>query len=175
MLAAKVGLVLVLAVIVLRFVVTYRTVRVPEKNDQMAPVLRPGSRVMVHLGYDSAAEFERGDILAYAVRAPGSGRAEVRFGRAAGLPGDRVEVRGPSGPGPAEVLVNGEPARYGPVLGTPDEAGGETGEIRPRTVTVPEGAVFVLNDRAGSELEDSRAFGPLAESAVVGKVVTTSW
>jgi signal peptidase I len=156
-----------LALMALRFVWTYRTIRIPEWNDQMAPTLSPGEKVIVHPGKRGASQFGRGELLVYAVRAVDG--VSLRFGRVAALPGDRVD-RG--GEGSAGVLVNGAPPADAPVVLSPAEPqSDDTGGEAPARVHVPDGTVYVLNDNTTSTLSDSRTLGPIDERAIQGKVV----
>lgn len=182
--AAKIARVVKIAVfagvvlMVLRFALTYRSVRVPEGNDQMAPTLEPGARVLVHRGFRRAKDFRRGYIVAYAAQAGEGEAVELRFGRVVAVPGDRVELEPRRGDASrAEVRVNGEIASYSPEI----ETGGEGGvSFSPRgglePIVVPDGALYLVNDRRSSGLADSRRAGPVDERSFVGKVVLTlSW
>lgn len=197
------------ALLVIRFALTYRSVRVPEGNDQMAPTLEPGAKVFLHRGFRRAKDFRRGYIVAYVARVGGAGAAEFRFGRVVATPGDRVELEpGPAGASDAKVRVNGETAFYSPELETVpaeptgDAVGGRsavtrssgagTGRTReagdgsgtrsaavpvsepPEPIIVPDGMLYLLNDRRSSRLADSRTAGPVDERSFVGKVVM-SW
>ena len=227
------------ALLFIRFALTYRSVRVPEGNDQMAPTLEPGAKVFLHRGFRRAKDFRRGFIVAYVARVGGAGAAELRFGRVVATPGDRVELEaGPAGISDAKVRVNGEMAFYSPELET--VPAGPTGDViggrsavtrlsgsgtgrarrigaphvesgawaRPaqeesdgsgthsarrelqgrstgRTtavpvseplepIIVPDGTLYLVNDRRSSRLADSRTAGPVDERSFVGKVVM-SW
>lgn len=161
-LAVRLAVVTAVLVLVLGFMRRYDTVSVPDWNDQMYPAVQPGGRVLVRRNMRRAADFSRGDIVAYAAR--GAEGISARFGRVAGLPGDRVEVRD-SG----EVLVNGEPVVWGSELYVSARA-----DLQARQEVVPEGALFLLNDKRSSALADSRKLGPIPEGAIAGKVVM-SW
>jgi signal peptidase I len=210
------------ALLVIRFALTYRSVRVPEGNDQMAPTLEPGAKVFLHRGFRRAKDFRRGYIVAYVARVGGAGAVEFRFGRVVATPGDRVELEpGPAGVSDAKVRVNGEMAFYNPELET--VPAGPTGEVvggrpavarlsgsgtgrnreegdgsgthsarreprgrstgrataapvsePPEPIIVPDGTLYLLNDRRSSRLADSRTAGPVDERSFVGKVVM-SW
>jgi signal peptidase I len=149
---------------VLRFMWTYKTVRVPEWNDQMEPTLEPGERLLVHRGMVRAGAFGRGEMIVYAVSS--SEGVSLRFGRVAGVPGDEVRLSDVPG---REVLVNGQPATYAPTLQS--APGGGSRDAAPRPVTVPECALYVVNDNLFSRLSDSRRLGPVTEAAFAGKVV----
>jgi len=214
------------ALLFIRFALTYRSVRVPEGNDQMAPTLEPGAKVFLHRGFRRAKDFRRGYIVAYVARVGGAGAVELRFGRVVATPGDRVELEaGPAGISDAKVRVNGETAFYSPELETvpagptgdvigraryrarlhvrrTNAPGGRAAVTRPygagtgrareegdgsgthsaavpvseplEPIIVPDGTLYLLNDRRSSRLVDSRTAGPVDERSFVGKVVM-SW
>jgi signal peptidase I len=87
--------------------------------------------------------------------------AEEYVKRVVGLPGDRVEARN------GHVQVNGR------VLVEPYLPAATDTEDFPVTV-VPEGRLFVIGDNRAASL-DSRSFGPIRRSSVVGRVVTRVW
>lgn len=206
---ARIAVLAGVALLVVRFALTYRSVRVPEENDQMAPTLHPGAKVFLHRGFRRAKDFRRGYIVVYVARVGGAGAVEFRFGRVVATPGDRVELEpGPAGASDAEVRVNGEMAFYSPELETvPAEPTGEvvggrsattrlSGAGKGRTqeegdgsgthcaavpvseplepIIVPDGTLYLLNDRRSSRLADSRTAGPVDERSFAGKVVM-SW
>lgn len=81
--------------------------------------------------------------------------------RVVALPGEQVSSRSGSVYVDDRLLVE-------PYL--PDEL--RTEDFGP--VAVPDGTVFVLGDNRGSSF-DSRRFGPIAQSSVVGRVVVKVW
>jgi len=81
--------------------------------------------------------------------------------RIIGLPGEQVAARGGS-------LYVGDRLLVEPYLPT----GLRTEDFDP--VTVPEGKLFVLGDNRDSSF-DSRRFGPIDRSSVVGRVVVKVW
>lgn len=153
----------------------------------MLPQLRVDDRVVVSkLAYRLHAP-RRGDIVVFdcpegscsepersptspvlrLLRAVGEGigvvqpSAEEFIKRVVGLPGETVEAR------EGAVYVDGrrlvEP--YLPATTT-------TGDFAP--VTVPAGHLFVLGDNR-SNSSDSRVFGPIPRSSVVGRTVVRIW
>jgi signal peptidase I len=118
----------------------------------------------------SSGEFVMIDTLAYRFHTPSRGdivtfrhdaaTPELYIKRVIGIPGDRIRIdRG-------AVYVNG--ARLSePYVQFPDDRS-ET------EITVPPNDVYVLGDnRAVSE--DSRAFGPVPDSALTGKAIAGIW
>ena len=159
------------AITLLRFMTTYKTMRVQSWNDQMEPSLAPGTKLLVHSGMLTAGRYSGGEMVAYAVES--DGRVSVRFGRVAAVPGDEVKLSDEPG---REVIVNGTPMAFTPVLVSPLE--GEEAQPRPKIDTgeilVPGGTLYVVNDNLSSTLSDSRRLGPIYEQALAGKVVM-SW
>jgi len=81
--------------------------------------------------------------------------------RVVGLPGEQVSARGGQ-------LYIGDRLLIEPYLGV----GTATEDFD--AVTVPEGNLFVLGDNRGSSF-DSRRFGPISRSSVVGRAVVKVW
>lgn len=147
--------------------------RVPQvSGHSMEPQLRAGEHVLINtLAYamrigDSAQPLialpfrpiARGDVIAF-VHAGNDGRA-VYVKRVVGVPGDSLVIeRG-------VVWVNRSRLDE-PYVFSHDAAG------MPAT-TVPRGAFFVLGDNRG-ESDDSRAFGAVPESAVIGRATYIVW
>ncbi len=128
----------------------------------MADTLVVDDRVLVNkLSYDFA-EVSRGDIVVF--ERPDEGIDDGindLIKRVVGLEGERVEVRNSS------LVINGTPL---------EESYIEEGETYPDfgPVTVPEGHVFVMGDNR-DDSRDSRAFGPVPESEIVGRAFIRIW
>jgi len=123
----------------------------------MEPTLLPHDRVLVNKFIYRFREPQRGDVIVlHYPRDPS--RNYIK--RIVALPGDRVEIRNGhlyiNNNSVQEVYINGQPSGdYGP------EA-------------VPDGSYFVLGDNRNNS-EDSRAFGFLKRSQVVGRAVLIYW
>jgi signal peptidase I len=123
----------------------------------MEPTLLPHDRVLVNKFIYRVREPQRGDVIVlHYPRDPS--RNYIK--RIVALPGDRVEIRNGhlyiNNNSVQEVYINGQPSGdYGP------EA-------------VPDGSYFVLGDNRNNS-EDSRAFGFLKRSQVVGRAVLIYW
>jgi signal peptidase I len=123
----------------------------------MEPTLLPHDRVLVNKFIYRLREPQRGDVIVlHYPRDPS--RNYIK--RIVALPGDRVEIRNGhlyiNNSSVQEVYINGQPSGdYGP------EA-------------VPDGSYFVLGDNRNNS-EDSRAFGFLKRSQVVGRAVLIYW
>lgn len=138
-------------------------------SGSMIPTLKIGNRILVDkLSYDLHS-IHRGDIVVFRKPPTDTGDPQVQdlVKRVVGLPGDRISSA-PDG----HVLINGKPLpepylqpyhRAGPGAGIP---------IRPQVV--PPGHYFVMGDNR-NDSKDSRYFGPISGSLVVGRVVLRIW
>jgi signal peptidase I len=127
----------------------------------MAPTLQINDRVLVNkLSYD-LHEVNRGDLVVF--ESPPNEGSETKdlIKRVVGLPGETVESRD------GKILINGE------VLDEPYlDRGVTTGALD--KVTVPPDHLWVMGDnRANSR--DSRFFGPIPESLVIGRAFVRVW
>lgn len=125
-------------------------------SDSMAPTLLPGDHVVVEK-VSSPGSWKRGDLLAFT--APG-GTLMVK--RLVGVAGDRVALRD------GVLVVNGRrPAE--PYVDQRDVDGVYYGPVR-----VPPGRLLLLGDSRGDSV-DSRRFGPVPTTAVLGRVLARVW
>jgi signal peptidase I len=132
----------------------------------MEPTLENGQYVLVDKISPHFSDYKRGDVV---VLEPPAGYDEngsnVPFiKRVVGVGGDTVEVKD------GAVYVNGaklnEPYVY---------AGEETDPLTSQSVwQVPAGYLFVMGDHR-DESEDSRLFGPISESTVIGRAWLRYW
>ncbi|HEX3946197.1 MAG TPA: signal peptidase I [Acidimicrobiales bacterium] len=154
----------VLAVVVRGFLL--QTYYVPSTS--MYPTLKPGDRIVVEKVTHS---IHSGDIVVFA-RPPaesgkcGGGPVPDLVKRVIGLPGDTVEVRND------KVYLDGKvlPEPWLPA---------ETSNSNPLTTDygpykVPAGDYFMMGDNRTSSC-DSRTWGPVEGSTIVGKVVMVAW
>jgi signal peptidase I len=122
----------------------------------MENTIEPGQRLFVAVG----TGIRRGDVVVLHVPASATGNSNIFVRRVIGLPGDHVACCDSKG----RVTVNGKPL---------DESYVYPGDPPSRvtfSVTVGKGKIFVLGDRRSISL-DSRTWGPVSESGVVGRVV----
>jgi signal peptidase I len=132
-------------------------------SGSMEPTLNVNDRVLVDkLSYHLHA-VHRGDIIVFAkppgeVLGPGINDLVKRV---IGLPGETIS--GENG----QVYINGKPLAE-PWL----PKGVVTGEFPP--VHIPPGYYFVMGDNRGDST-DSRVFGPISGSLIVGRVVLRIW
>lgn len=144
----------------------------------MRPTLRAGDRALV----DTSAYHKKGpgrfDVVA--LHPPGSDGLAIR--RVIGVPGDRVQIRAVDGQPQVLVQPGGQGGwfiadRHRHVEwghdGTACCAADGTANAAAQ-VTVPAGRYFVLGDNPAAS-EDSRQFGFLDRSAIVGRVTLRVW
>jgi signal peptidase I len=132
----------------------------------MEPTLYPGQYVLVDKLSPHFSDYRRGDVIVFE---PPDGFQEngenVPFiKRVLGVAGDTVEVKD------GAVWVNGarldEPYVY---------PGQTTDAITPDSVWhVPSGDLFVMGDHR-QESQDSRVFGPIDKSTVIGRAWLRYW
>lgn len=112
--------------------------------------------------------YVRGQVVVLQPPASWTARKEPFIKRVIGEGGDMVEVRD------GQVLVNGtaldEPYlfRNGAGIAEPTEAGDQARWV------VPEGELFVMGDHRQASA-DSRLFGPIPVSSVIGRGVVRYW
>ena len=136
-------------------------------SGSMIPTLMIGDRIVVDkLSYD-LHPVHRGDVVVFATPPKEIPILQVKdlVKRVIGLPGETISS-GPHG----EVLINGK------VIDQPWLTAGARaypGEAI-RRQRIPAGDIFVMGDNRG-ESEDSRVFGPVPESLIVGRAVFGFW
>lgn len=126
----------------------------------MSPTLEVDDRVLVNkLSYD-LHDVNRGDVVVF--HSPRqSGEVKDLIKRVVGLPGDTVESRN------GNLVVNGRMLEE-PYL-QPSE---QTDDLE--RITIPSGHVFVMGDNRDNS-SDSRVFGPVEESLIVGRAFVKVW
>lgn len=127
-------------------------------GSSMEPTLHAGDRLLV---WKAARAFARGDLVVFE-HPQDDERVLVK--RVAGLPGERIEIRA------GRVYVDDRE------LGEPylvrDEDRSPSLSRAPEVV--PPGCYYALGDnRANSQ--DSRTFGPLEGSRIVGRALAVAW
>ena len=152
---------LVVALLLRTFV--FQTFYIP--SGSMEPTLQIGDRIIVDKLSYHLHSVDRGDIIVFA-RPPLEDCAGPPVNdlvkRVIGLPGERISSRGNT------VLINGKP------LAEPWLPKGEAlGQPIPPTV-VPPNSYYVLGDNRDGSC-DSRYWGPVPRSLIVGKVVLRFW
>jgi len=154
-----IGAALIIALVIKTFL--FQAFYIP--SESMVPTLKVGDRVLVNkLSYD-LHDVHRGDIVVF--KAPPEARSDGiddLVKRVIGLPGDTVEAREDG-----RIYVNDR------LLDEPYLPEGTRTTNLPPT-KVPAGHLFMMGDnRAASRA--SRYFGPIAESAIIGRVFLRIW
>ena len=133
-------------------------------SPSMSPTLQTGDRVMVNKLYST---IHRGDIVVFN-RAPGDANTQypVLVKRVIGLPGETIDSSGET------ILINGKPIvqPWLPTLtGICQQA-----EANIHSQTIPADQYFVMGDCRGDS-SDSRYWGTVPQSNVIGKVDVVVW
>jgi signal peptidase I len=139
------------------------------RSTSMVPTLWPGTDILVLKWRSLTGSIEAGDIIVF--RQPegsncpaGAADSQELVSRVIGLPGDTIWSDA------ERIYINGrrldEPGWHNPPFG-------ELGAIRIARTTIPRGSFFVIGDNRTDPC-DSRSFGPVPESLVVGEVVATT-
>jgi len=129
-------------------------------SPSMTPTLQIDDRVLVNkLSYDIHG-VERGDLVVFRSPQPAAPEKDL-IKRVVGLPGDTLEGRD------GHVMVNGEPLEESYL---PD--GVQTGTFGP--VEIAPDHYWVMGDNR-SNSSDSRVFGAVAESQIIGKAFVKVW
>ncbi len=132
-------------------------------SGSMEPTLSVGDRILVDKLSYRFHSVHRGDIVVFS-RPPGEtlepGVNDL-VKRVIGLPGETISGQG------GHIFINGKqlPEPWLP-------KGVETGNFSP--VKIPKGDYFVMGDNR-SFSSDSRVFGPISGSLIVGRVVMRIW
>ena len=133
-------------------------------SPSMTPTLQPGDRIIVD---KLSSTIHRGDIVVFH-RAPGDHDPEypVLVKRVVGLPGETISQRG------STIDVDGVAVAQ-PWLPRLTGACASPSKAVP-TMTIPAGQYFVMGDCRGDS-EDSRYWGTVPVSNVIGKVTAVVW
>jgi signal peptidase I len=139
------------------------------EGSSMEDTFAEGDYVLVDRLSALWSPYARGQVVVLRAPAGWTLRDEPFIKRVIGLAGDRVEVRADG-----RVAVNGvavdEPYLFRDDAGVvePTEATGQTRWV------VPVGELFVMGDHR-QDSADSRAFGPIPVSSVIGRGVVRYW
>jgi signal peptidase I len=126
-------------------------------SSAMEPSLRVSDRVLIDRVGFRLSDLDHGDVVLF--RSPGHA-STMSLDRVVGLAGDRLSCQG------GRLHRNGAPADEPYLLAAT--------ETDCASVTVPDGAVYVMgDDRAIAR--DSRTYGPISAGDVTGRFVTRYW
>jgi signal peptidase I len=140
------------------------------QQNSMERTLEPGQYVLVDKLTPRWDGYKRGDVVVFRPPATWTSDPTPFIKRVIGLPGDTIEVRDDG-----LVYVNGvaldEPYTYKNDAGVnePTQASGDQSSW-----TVPAGDLFVMGDHR-MKSADSRVFGPIAETDVIGRAFLRYW
>jgi signal peptidase I len=152
-----------LAVVLRTFVI--QTYSIPSVS--MVPTLKVGDRILVDKLSYHLHPVHRGDVIVFATPPKELPILMVKdlVKRVIGLPGETIS----SGPH-AEVLINGK------AIAQPWLTASARADPGPaiRTQKIPQGDIFVMGDNRGLS-DDSRDYGPVPESLIVGRAVFGFW
>lgn len=170
--SAGVYLVFALLSVILTLVVSsygMMTAQLPPHAGSMEPNIMPGDFVAVNKLVYRFKDPSRGEPVVF--NAPTS-RPVIYVKRLIGLPGEVVEIRD------GKILVDQKPLEENLDAGTPvpshTRPRGERKMANYGPVTVPEHSYFVLGDDLDNSY-DSRNWGFVAESEIIGRVDTVYW
>ena len=139
------------------------------QQNSMERTLEPGQYVLVDKLTPRWDPYKRGDVIVFDPPPTWTPDPTPFIKRVIGLPGDRVEIRDDG-----LVYINGvaleEPYTYKNDAGVnePTEASDQSSWV------VPVGELFVMGDHR-QKSADSRVFGPIPESSVVGRAFLRYW
>lgn len=137
----------------------------------MSPALHVGDRVLVNKLSYRLHDVNRGDVVVF--ERPASETSSTipdLIKRVVGLPGESIIIED------GAVFVNGErlDESYLPE-GTITSTANAPNKCSPQApCIVPEGQVWVMGDNR-SDSKDSRYFGPIDQSTIVGRAFITVW
>ena len=137
-------------------------------SPSMVPTMQVGDRILVVKSKFVPGQLKVGDIVVFhqpqSARCGGAGgHSQDLVKRVIGVPGERIWSVADS------IYLNGrilnEPGWYNPPYG-------HVGPTPIVATTIPSGQYFVMGDNR-TDTCDSRSFGPISSSSIVGKVVAT--
>jgi signal peptidase I len=139
------------------------------RSTSMVPTLQPGTNVLVVRPKLLTGSIKTGDIVVFhgpnplSCRVAGDDSTEL-VKRVIGLPGQTIWSA------KERIYIDGEPLKESGWYNPPY---GEVGPTQIVPTTIPAGSYFVMGDNRTDPC-DSRSFGPIAGSSLVGKVVITT-
>lgn len=122
----------------------------------MVSTLQPNDLVLVEKISYRFYEPQRGDIVVFT---PPNNSTDKYIKRVIGLPNETISIQN------GIVFINDKPLKE-PYINSPMQDMGE--------VKVPSDSVFVMGDNRSVSL-DSRSFGPIKISSIIGKAIVVYW
>jgi len=165
-----IGSALVIAILIKTFL--FQAFYIP--SESMKPTLNVGDRVLVNKLSYKVHDVNRGDIVVFETppRAKdANGEIKDLVKRVVALPGDTLETHG------GQVFINGRQLNEPYLLKgiktcAPNSTEATCADFPPRKI--PADDVFVMGDNRPAS-KDSRYFGPIKESLIVGRVFIRIW
>lgn len=156
---------IVVAIVLIILIRSFLFVSFTVDGLSMDPTLEDGDKVVVNKFMDSFTDYETGDVIVFHSE---QGPAYVK--RVIGTPGDTVRMED------KQVYVNGEPLEQDYVTHTEDSYMDNftLADLGVEGDTIPEGKLLVLGDNRPVS-RDSRDFGLVDQSAVIGEVQLRFW
>jgi signal peptidase I len=140
------------------------------QQNSMERTLEPGQYVLVDKLTPRWDPFKRGDVVVFTPPTTFTQDSTPFIKRVIGLPGDKVEVKDDG-----RVYVNGvaidEPYTFKNAAGVNEPTVPLNDQA---SWVVPVGDLFVMGDHRKASA-DSRAFGPIQESSVIGRAFLRYW
>jgi signal peptidase I len=161
---------LVLTLIIFLVIQTFVAQPYKVQQQSMEHTLEPDQYVLVDKLTPRFDDYSRGDIVVFNPPADWAQEDGTPFiKRVIGLPGDTVDIHD------GDVFINGtkidEPYLYSTTAGDPPQPTTSGNESR---WVIPSGEVFLMGDHRQNSA-DSRVFGPVEESHVIGRAWLRYW
>jgi signal peptidase I len=139
------------------------------EQTSMEPTIVSGQYVLIDKISPHFSDYQRGDIVVFNPPAGYSEGGVPFIKRVIGLPGDTVEVRDDG-----LVYVNGTPLQESYTFANDRGIHQPTTSSGQQRWVIPSGELFVMGDHRQSSA-DSRVFGPIDVSAVIGRAFLRYW
>ena len=161
---------LVLTLVIFFVIQTFVAQPYQVQQNSMERTLEPGQYVLVDKLTPRWDSYDRGDVVVFNPPASWTADPTPFIKRVIGLPGDTIEVKDDG-----KVYVNGtaldEPYTYKNDAGVNEPT---TASLDQRTWVIAPGQLFVMGDHR-QKSADSRVFGPINISDVVGRAFLRYW
>jgi signal peptidase I len=139
------------------------------QQNSMERTLEPGQYVLVDKLSPHWDSYNRGDVVVFNPPASWTTDPTPFIKRVIGLPGDTVEVKEDG-----LVSVNGTPLQEPYTYTNAQGIHEPTTSLGQQRWVVPDGDLFVMGDHR-EKSADSRVFGPISESNVIGRAFLRYW
>ena len=165
-----IGSALLIAILIKTFL--FQAFYIP--SESMKPTLNVGDRVLVNKVSYRLHDVNRGDIVVFETppkAKDANGEIKDLVKRVIALPGESFSTQG------GAVYINGRPLKEpylqkGVQTCAPNTGASGCGNVAP--TKIPAGDILVLGDNRPAS-KDSRFFGPIKESSIVGRVFLRIW